>query len=156
MVYVLWRARPIRSALAALFQGESREWDVKVRRSTLDHFLFSLGMEVSLVLHPHHLPWDLGHQHTQGHRLNCVVVGDWSQCLYLHHHHPQTHLHCLHYQDHLPCCQCIDVSKTAQWEVVFEHADHMGLHLHFKTQETKNNQLFGWWIFGFGVQVVLS
>jgi len=37
--------------------------------------------------------------------------------------------------------QRIDVSKTAQWEVVFEHADHVGLYLHFKTQETENDQL---------------
>lgn len=35
----------------------------------------------------------------------------------------------------------VDVSKTAQWEVVFEHADHIGLYLHFKTQETENDQL---------------
>lgn len=34
-----------------------------------------------------------------------------------------------------------DVSKTAQWEVLFEHADHIGLYLHFKTQETENDQL---------------
>jgi hypothetical protein len=30
-----------------------------------------------------------------------------------------------------------DCSKLDQWEVVFEHADHLGLHLHFKTQETE-------------------
>mmetsp|Transcript_7692 Transcript_7692/g.21404 ORF Transcript_7692/g.21404 Transcript_7692/m.21404 type:complete len:958 (+) Transcript_7692:402-3275(+) len=35
----------------------------------------------------------------------------------------------------------IDVSKTAQWEVLFEHADHIGMYLHFKTQETENDQL---------------
>jgi hypothetical protein len=35
----------------------------------------------------------------------------------------------------------IDVSKTAQWEVVFERADHLGLFLHFKTQETENDRL---------------
>ena len=35
----------------------------------------------------------------------------------------------------------IDVSKTAQWEVVFEHADRVGMYLHFKTQETENDQL---------------
>lgn len=35
----------------------------------------------------------------------------------------------------------IDVSKTAQWEIVFEHADEKGLFLHFKTQETENDQL---------------
>jgi hypothetical protein len=34
-----------------------------------------------------------------------------------------------------------DVSKTAQWEIVFEHADHKGMFLHFKTQETENDQL---------------
>jgi hypothetical protein len=37
--------------------------------------------------------------------------------------------------------QTIDCSKTAQWEVVFEHADKMGMFLHFKTQETENDQL---------------
>jgi Domain of unknown function (DUF5060) len=35
----------------------------------------------------------------------------------------------------------IDVSKTAQWEIVFEHAVTKGLFLHFKTQETENDQL---------------
>jgi hypothetical protein len=35
----------------------------------------------------------------------------------------------------------IDVSKMAQWEVLFEHADTMGLNLHFKTQEIENSQL---------------
>jgi hypothetical protein len=35
----------------------------------------------------------------------------------------------------------IDVSKCAQWEIVFTHADKMGMHLHFKTQETENDQL---------------
>ena len=35
----------------------------------------------------------------------------------------------------------IDVSKTAQWELVFEHADTMGMFLHFKTQEQENDQL---------------
>lgn len=35
----------------------------------------------------------------------------------------------------------IDVSKLDQWEYVFEHADKMGMHLHFKTQETENNNL---------------
>lgn len=34
-----------------------------------------------------------------------------------------------------------DVSKLAQWEVVFEHADRMGMYLHFKTQEQENDQL---------------
>lgn len=34
-----------------------------------------------------------------------------------------------------------DVSKLAQWEVVFEHADRMGMFLHFKTQEEENDQL---------------
>ncbi|MEM1271162.1 MAG: DUF5060 domain-containing protein, partial [Bacteroidota bacterium] len=33
-----------------------------------------------------------------------------------------------------------DVSKLAQWEVVFSHADRLGLFLHFKTQETENDQ----------------
>lgn len=34
-----------------------------------------------------------------------------------------------------------DVSRLAQWEVVFEHADRLGLFLHFKTQETENEML---------------
>ncbi|MCB0836175.1 MAG: DUF5060 domain-containing protein [Bacteroidetes bacterium] len=34
-----------------------------------------------------------------------------------------------------------DVSKLAQWEIVFEHADKKGMFLHFKTQETENDQL---------------
>ena len=37
--------------------------------------------------------------------------------------------------------QRIDISKTEQWEVVFQHADQIGLYLHFKTQETENDQL---------------
>ena len=32
-----------------------------------------------------------------------------------------------------------DVSKLAQWEIVFEHADKLGIFLHFKTQETEND-----------------
>ncbi len=35
----------------------------------------------------------------------------------------------------------LDVSRLAQWEIVFEHADKLGLFLHFKTQETENDQL---------------
>ncbi len=35
----------------------------------------------------------------------------------------------------------MDVSRLAQWERVFEHADRLGLYLHFKTQETENDQL---------------
>ena len=35
----------------------------------------------------------------------------------------------------------MDVSRLEQWEIVFEHADHIGLFLHFKTQETENDQL---------------
>lgn len=35
----------------------------------------------------------------------------------------------------------LDVSRLAQWEIVFEHADQLGLFLHFKTQETENDQL---------------
>lgn len=34
-----------------------------------------------------------------------------------------------------------DVSKLDQWERVFSHADSLGLYLHFKTQETENDQL---------------
>ena len=33
----------------------------------------------------------------------------------------------------------IDVSKTAQWEIVFEHATKKGMYLHFKTQEKGND-----------------
>ena len=32
-----------------------------------------------------------------------------------------------------------DCSKLDQWEIVFEHADSLGLFLHFKTQETEND-----------------
>ncbi|WP_235594694.1 DUF5060 domain-containing protein [Paraglaciecola hydrolytica] len=35
----------------------------------------------------------------------------------------------------------IDVSKLAQWNVVFEHAQNKGLFLHFKTQEVENQGL---------------
>ncbi|MHC4252066.1 MAG: DUF5060 domain-containing protein, partial [Planctomycetota bacterium] len=35
----------------------------------------------------------------------------------------------------------MDCSKLDQWEIVFEHADTIGLYLHFKTQETENDQL---------------
>jgi len=31
-----------------------------------------------------------------------------------------------------------DVSRLDQWEIVFEHAQHLGLFLHFKTQESEN------------------
>jgi len=34
-----------------------------------------------------------------------------------------------------------DVSRLEQWEIIFEHADHLGLFLHFKTQETENDHL---------------
>jgi len=34
-----------------------------------------------------------------------------------------------------------DVSKLAQWEVIFEHADKKGMFLHFKTQETEMENL---------------
>ncbi len=34
-----------------------------------------------------------------------------------------------------------DVSKLAQWDLIFSHADKVGLFLHFKTQETENDQL---------------
>jgi hypothetical protein len=37
--------------------------------------------------------------------------------------------------------QRMDVSKLAQWEIVFEHADKMGMFMHFKTSETENDQL---------------
>ena len=35
----------------------------------------------------------------------------------------------------------MDVSKLDQWEIVFEHADKLGLFLHFKTQESENQGL---------------
>jgi len=35
----------------------------------------------------------------------------------------------------------MDVSRLAQWEIVFEHADRLGLYLHFKTLETENELL---------------
>ncbi|WP_367873383.1 DUF5060 domain-containing protein [Luteolibacter sp. Populi] len=35
----------------------------------------------------------------------------------------------------------MDVSKLDQWETVFEHGDHMGMYIHFKTQETENELL---------------
>ncbi len=34
-----------------------------------------------------------------------------------------------------------DVSKMAQWDLVFQHADSLGMFLHFKTQETENDQV---------------
>ncbi len=34
-----------------------------------------------------------------------------------------------------------DVSKLAQWEMVFEHMDKLGIHLHVITQEQENDQL---------------
>lgn len=34
-----------------------------------------------------------------------------------------------------------DVSKLDQWEIIFEHADRLGLYLHFKTQEAENQGL---------------
>lgn len=34
-----------------------------------------------------------------------------------------------------------DCSKLDQWEIVFDHADKMGMYLHVKTQETENNNL---------------
>jgi MYXO-CTERM domain-containing protein len=34
-----------------------------------------------------------------------------------------------------------DVSKLAQWDIVFRHSDTLGLFKHFKTQETENDQL---------------
>lgn len=35
----------------------------------------------------------------------------------------------------------LDISRIAQWEIVFEHATAKGLFLHFKTQETENETL---------------
>ena len=35
----------------------------------------------------------------------------------------------------------MDVSRLDQWEVVFEHGDHQGMFMHFKTQETENELL---------------
>jgi len=35
----------------------------------------------------------------------------------------------------------LDVSRLDQWEIVFEHADKLGMYLHFKTLETENELL---------------
>lgn len=35
----------------------------------------------------------------------------------------------------------MDVSKLDQWEIVFEHGDHLGMFLHFKTSEAENQGL---------------
>jgi Domain of unknown function (DUF5060) len=35
----------------------------------------------------------------------------------------------------------MDVSKLAQWEILFEHADKMGMYLHIKLAETENDDL---------------
>jgi len=35
----------------------------------------------------------------------------------------------------------LDCSRLDQWEIVFEHADTLGMYLHFKTQETENELL---------------
>ncbi len=35
----------------------------------------------------------------------------------------------------------MDVSKLDQWEILFEHADHLGMFLHFKTSEMENQGL---------------
>ena len=35
----------------------------------------------------------------------------------------------------------MDVSRLAQWEIVFSHMDRRGIYLHFKTQETENDHL---------------
>ena len=35
----------------------------------------------------------------------------------------------------------LDVSRLAQWEIVFEHMDRLGIYLHFKTLETENELL---------------
>jgi hypothetical protein len=35
----------------------------------------------------------------------------------------------------------LDVSRLDQWEIVFEHADTLGMYLHFKTLETENELL---------------
>jgi len=35
-----------------------------------------------------------------------------------------------------------DVSKLAQWEIVFDHLDDLGIHLNVFTQETENDTLF--------------
>ena len=35
----------------------------------------------------------------------------------------------------------MDVSKLDQWEMIMEHADQLGMFLHFKTQEAENQGL---------------
>ncbi len=34
-----------------------------------------------------------------------------------------------------------DCSKLDQWEVLFSHADSLGMYLHFKTQESENDKM---------------
>ncbi len=34
-----------------------------------------------------------------------------------------------------------DCSKLDQWEILFEHCDHNGIYMHFKTQEEENDQM---------------
>jgi len=43
----------------------------------------------------------------------------------------------IHYDNY----ERMDVSKLDQWEIVFEHADKLGLFLHFKTSEAENQGL---------------
>jgi len=42
-----------------------------------------------------------------------------------------------------------DCSKLDQWEMIFAHAQQLGLYLHFKTQETENDQLLDGGALGF-------
>jgi hypothetical protein len=35
----------------------------------------------------------------------------------------------------------MDVSRLDQWEIIFEHADKLGMYLHFKTSEAENQRL---------------
>jgi hypothetical protein len=35
----------------------------------------------------------------------------------------------------------MDISRLDQWEIIFEHADRLGMYLHFKTLETENELL---------------
>lgn len=43
----------------------------------------------------------------------------------------------------------MDVSKLDQWEIIFEHADRLGLFLHFKTSEVENQGLLDGGALGF-------
>eukprot|EP00180_Rhodochaete_pulchella_P002715 Plantae.Rhodophyta-Rhodochaete_pulchella.ctg42254.p2 GENE.Plantae.Rhodophyta-Rhodochaete_pulchella.ctg42254~~Plantae.Rhodophyta-Rhodochaete_pulchella.ctg42254.p2 ORF type:complete len:124 (-),score=16.94 Plantae.Rhodophyta-Rhodochaete_pulchella.ctg42254:217-588(-) len=45
-----------------------------------------------------------------------------------------------HYESTRHKCR-LDVSNLAQWQIVFELMDHMGIYLHFKMQERENDKM---------------